>query len=400
MPYNFATNSAAKAFHSTIRVITKTWPEETLSAVVKQLRSDLIEIESFWETLRPKSQMLKTVLPTSTISFSVNQPWSDGPTPTAAFTSKTVPIPSSLSGAVSYPAPPPLDDQNQISSITTITTNTASPTKAASLTSTKHPDLDTRNPTKMPASPPTSESSIENAKALQSIAASISQSLNILLRRKTELMPTRTHNNLSLATKFLLASPVLVQCARDEEATAATAPAAAPSASADQPATTEEPSTSQELIRLQTSVFAPALLILSAGNELASNTTNVLMGEVLTKAPRTVEAQGSTNVTTFKVCEKRSVANDNKPFDGITTLLSDLKSLSTSTDVSKEDPPQNNIFAMSVRLRMLALLTNNPSFKVSLHRNANTLLKTIVAVLCNATGLMNKLLEAREIPNG
>ncbi|POW22632.1 hypothetical protein PSHT_01021 [Puccinia striiformis] len=89
--------------------------------------------------------------------------------------------------------------------------------------------------------------------------------------------------------------------------------------------------------------------------------------------------------TTFKVCEKRSVANDNKPFDGITTLLSDLKSLSTSTDVSKEDPPQNNIFAMSVRLRMLALLTNNPSFKVSLHRNANTLLKTIVAVLCNAT---------------
>ncbi|KNE96116.1 hypothetical protein PSTG_10538 [Puccinia striiformis f. sp. tritici PST-78] len=296
MPYNFATNSAAKAFHSTIRVITKTWPEETLSAVVKQLRSDLIEIESFWETLRPKSQMLKTVLPTSTISFSVNQPWSDGPTPTAAFTSKTVPIPSSLSGAVSYPAPPPLDDQNQISSITTITTNTASPTKAASLTSTKHPDLDTRNPTKMPASPPTSESSIENAKALQSIAASISQSLNILLRRKTELMPTRTHNNLSLATKFLLASPVLVQCARDEEATAATAPAAAPSASADQPATTEEPSTSQELIRLQTSVFAPALLILSAGNELASNTTNVLMGEVLTKAPRTVEAQGSTNV--------------------------------------------------------------------------------------------------------
>ncbi|POW02029.1 hypothetical protein PSTT_12091 [Puccinia striiformis] len=102
--------------------------------------------------------------------------------------------------------------------------------------------------------------------------------------------------------------------------------------------------------------------------------------------------------TTFKVCEKRSVANDNKPFDGITTLLSDLKSLSTSTDVSKEDPPQNNIFAMSVRLRMLALLTNNPSFKVSLHRNANTLLKTIVAVLCNATGLMNKLLEAREIP--
>ncbi|KAI7952169.1 hypothetical protein MJO28_007853 [Puccinia striiformis f. sp. tritici] len=195
MPYNFATNSAAKAFHSTIRVITKTWPEETLSAVVKQLRSDLIEIESFWETLRPKSQMLKTVLPTS---------------------------------------------------------NTASPTKAASLTSTKHPDLDTRNPTKMPASPPTSESSIENAKALQSIAASISQSLNILLRRKTELMPTRTHNNLSLATKFLLASPVLVQCARDEEATAATAPAAAPSASADQPATTEEPSTSQELIRLQT----------------------------------------------------------------------------------------------------------------------------------------------------
>ncbi|POW21744.1 hypothetical protein PSHT_02053, partial [Puccinia striiformis] len=691
-----------------------------------------------------------------------------------AFTSTTVPIPSSSSGAVSYPVPPPLGDQTQISSIATITTNTISQTEAASLTSTERPDSDTRNPTETPASPPASESSIENAKALRSIAASISQSLNpffsamikllssrrvtdealkkqalftanllaqvlsghlvwpgaddhfsnfayltvclntasqllteergsrstlnslilspfydsgglqtilslfnryvdqtellskeenrtpaqnvllvhlygglkvaldllqtlcsssalldsphtVLLQSWKDLvdppfdapgllismrariladiqrlwraewlntsppnvvrgvvkilldiikadgeaspepaavgsfmagdmlgttntsldriagaltggvggMPgssymasyalsggrapavpdesriaslvdmgfprsacetalARTHNNLNLATEFLLASPVLVQRAREEEATAATAAAAAPSASTDQPAATEEPSTSEEIDQTpdvidsaqdespaivdevmvtprQSSVSAPALSIPSASNELASDTNDVSMGEASAEEPGTVEAQGSTEncsfsgddghttpkipsaevndqassktsrldeiraqmktalselrdplramflkrslilaesydelafdlKTAFKAFEKRSLANDDKPFDGIATLLSDLESLSPSTDASNEDPPPNNILAISVRLRMLALLANDSSFEASLHRNANALLKSIVALLRNATGLMNESLEASEIP--
>ncbi|KAI9600681.1 hypothetical protein H4Q26_000471 [Puccinia striiformis f. sp. tritici PST-130] len=843
IPYDFATTPAAEAFSSTIRVVTETLPGETLSVVMKQLRSDLIEIKPFWETLRPKSEMLKMVSPNSadvgnhnlvfrrlisiqayisflsdicvasgyshsrtatgilgvfnkaeeseTVSFLgalqrvvcwehilikafAPKPWSDGSTPTAAFTSTTVPIPSSSSGAVSYPVPPPLGDQTQISSIATITTNTISQTEAASLTSTERPDSDTRNPTETPASPPASESSIENAKALRSIAASISQSLNpffsamikllssrrvtdealkkqalftanllaqvlsghlvwpgaddhfsnfayltvclntasqllteergsrstlnslilspfydsgglqtilslfnryvdqtellskeenrtpaqnvllvhlygglkvaldllqtlcsssalldsphtVLLQSWKDLvdppfdapgllismrariladiqrlwraewlntsppnvvrgvvkilldiikadgeaspepaavgsfmagdmlgttntsldriagaltggvggMPgssymasyalsggrapavpdesriaslvdmgfprsacetalARTHNNLNLATEFLLASPVLVQRAREEEATAATAAAAAPSASTDQPAATEEPSTSEEIDQTpdvidsaqdespaivdevmvtprQSSVSAPALSIPSASNELASDTNDVSMGEASAEEPGTVEAQGSTEncsfsgddghttpkipsaevndqassktsrldeiraqmktalselrdplramflkrslilaesydelafdlKTAFKAFEKRSLANDDKPFDGIATLLSDLESLSPSTDASNEDPPPNNILAISVRLRMLALLANDSSFEASLHRNANALLKSIVALLRNATGLMNESLEASEIP--
>ncbi|KAH9449323.1 hypothetical protein MJO28_010441 [Puccinia striiformis f. sp. tritici] len=46
---------------------------------------------------------------------------------------------------------------------------------------------------------------------------------------------------------------------------------------------------------------------------------------------------------------------------------------------------------------MLALLANNSSFKRSLHQNATALLKTIAALLGNATGLMNTLLEAGKI---
>ncbi|KAH9457227.1 hypothetical protein Pst134EA_021110 [Puccinia striiformis f. sp. tritici] len=65
IPYDFATTPAAEAFSSTIRVVTETLPGETLSVVMKQLRSDLIEIKPFWETLRPKSEMLKMVSPNS-----------------------------------------------------------------------------------------------------------------------------------------------------------------------------------------------------------------------------------------------------------------------------------------------------------------------------------------------
>jgi E3 ubiquitin-protein ligase HUWE1 len=65
IPYDFATTPAAEAFSSTIRVVTETLPRETLTVVMKQLRSDLVEIKPFWETLRPESEMLKMVSPTS-----------------------------------------------------------------------------------------------------------------------------------------------------------------------------------------------------------------------------------------------------------------------------------------------------------------------------------------------
>ncbi|KAI9599651.1 hypothetical protein KEM48_008865 [Puccinia striiformis f. sp. tritici PST-130] len=141
-------------------------------------------------------------------------------------------------------------------------------------------------------------------------------------RSACETALARTHNNLNLATEFLLASPVLVQRARDEEATAATAAAAAPSASTDQPAATEEPSTSEEIDQTpnvidsaqdespaivdevmvtprQSSVSAPALSIPSASNELASDTNDVSMGKASAEEPGTVEAQGSTENCSF-----------------------------------------------------------------------------------------------------
>ncbi|KNF05530.1 hypothetical protein PSTG_01342 [Puccinia striiformis f. sp. tritici PST-78] len=247
---------------------------------MKQLRSDLIEIKPFWETLRPKSEMLKMVSPNSadvgnhnlvfrrlisiqayisflsdicvasgyshsrtatgilgvfnkaeeleTVSFLgalqrvvcwehilikafAPKPWSDGSTPTAAFTSTTVPIPSSSSGAVSYPVPPPLGDQTQISSIATITTNTTSQTEAASLTSTERPDSDIRNPTETPATPPASESSIENAKALRSIAASISQSLNPFFSAMIKLLSSRQVTDEALKKQALFTANLLTQ---------------------------------------------------------------------------------------------------------------------------------------------------------------------------------------------
>ncbi|WAQ88615.1 hypothetical protein PtA15_10A34 [Puccinia triticina] len=65
IPYDFATTPAAEAFSSAIRVVTETLPSETLTVVMKQLRSDLMEIKPFWQTLRPESEMLKMVSTTS-----------------------------------------------------------------------------------------------------------------------------------------------------------------------------------------------------------------------------------------------------------------------------------------------------------------------------------------------
>ncbi|KAI9601992.1 hypothetical protein KEM48_001282 [Puccinia striiformis f. sp. tritici PST-130] len=171
----------------------------------------------------------------------------------------------------------------------------------------------------------------------------------------------------------------------------------------------------------QSSVSAPALSIPSASNELASDTNDVSMGGVA-EEPGTVEAQAARNCsfsgddghTTPKIPSAEvndQASSKTSRLDEIRaqmkTALSelrdplraiDLESLSPSTDASNEDPPPNNILAISVRLRMLALLANDSSFEASLHRNANALLKSIVALLRNATGLMNESLEASEIP--
>ncbi|KAI8460869.1 hypothetical protein BY996DRAFT_6429551 [Phakopsora pachyrhizi] len=63
IPYNFSITTAAEAFASTIRVLTETLPRETLLVVMKQLRSDLVDIRPFWETLRPQAMMLDMISP-------------------------------------------------------------------------------------------------------------------------------------------------------------------------------------------------------------------------------------------------------------------------------------------------------------------------------------------------
>ena len=51
IPYDFATTPTAEAFSSMIRVVTEDLPREMLLVVMKQLRSDLVEIKPFWGTL-------------------------------------------------------------------------------------------------------------------------------------------------------------------------------------------------------------------------------------------------------------------------------------------------------------------------------------------------------------
>jgi hypothetical protein len=48
------------------------------------------------------------------------KPWSDGTTPATTFSSTSVAVPTSSSGTVSIPVLPPIGDQNQIGSVTTI----------------------------------------------------------------------------------------------------------------------------------------------------------------------------------------------------------------------------------------------------------------------------------------
>lgn len=313
-------------------------------------------------------------------------------------------------------------------------------------------------------------------------------------RSACETALARTQNNLNLATEFLLASPVLVQRARDEEAAARIAATAPTSALADPPAASEEPpsnetanpttevaesaeqqesSNVEEVVMFtprQSSTLAPISFVAPTGNSSGSDANDVSMteasaedagagdhpnstencsfsgddGHTTPKITSTeaidqpsnktsrldeIRAQMKTALselrdplramflkrslvlaesydelafdlkTAFKAFEKKSLAtNDSKLFDGIATLLSDLESLLPAPDTSSSDPPRMNIMAISVRLRMLALLANDSAFEASLHRNASSLLKTTVALLRNAYPLQNEKLEASEIP--
>ncbi|KAI9612779.1 hypothetical protein H4Q26_007940 [Puccinia striiformis f. sp. tritici PST-130] len=113
----------------------------------------------------------------------------------------------------------------------------------------------------------------------------------------------------NLATEFLLASPVLVQRARDER-TAATAAAAAPSASTDQPAATEEPSTSEEIDQTRTLCSSPVDPV--CYNELASDTNDVSMGKASAEEPGTVEAKAARRTAAFL---KSTIKLAAKPLD-------------------------------------------------------------------------------------
>ncbi|WAQ92891.1 hypothetical protein PtA15_17A373 [Puccinia triticina] len=279
IPYDFATTPAAEAFSSTIRVVTETLPRETLTVVMKQLRSDLMEIKPFWQTLRPESEMLKMVSTTPAdvdghnhifrrlisiqayISFLSDicvasgyshtrtaagilgvfnnseesdtvtilgalqrvvfwehilikafapKPWSDGTTPAAGLTATTAPIPSSSSGTVSIPVLPSIGDQSQISSVTTIRTNAISNTEAVSMTSAGRADSVTGKATETAGTPAT-ESSIENAKALRSIAASISQSLNPFFSAIIKLLSSRRVTDEALKKQALYTANLLAQ---------------------------------------------------------------------------------------------------------------------------------------------------------------------------------------------
>ncbi|KAH9820843.1 hypothetical protein DFH28DRAFT_1121207 [Melampsora americana] len=63
IPYDFAITPASEAFASTIRVLTETLPKETLTVVMKQLRVDLIQLKPFWETIRPNAQLPEMISP-------------------------------------------------------------------------------------------------------------------------------------------------------------------------------------------------------------------------------------------------------------------------------------------------------------------------------------------------
>lgn len=64
IPYDFASTPASEAFASTIRVLTETLPKETLTVVMKQLRTDLTQLQPFWQSIQAKPQMTSMISPT------------------------------------------------------------------------------------------------------------------------------------------------------------------------------------------------------------------------------------------------------------------------------------------------------------------------------------------------
>ncbi|PLW53022.1 hypothetical protein PCANC_10737 [Puccinia coronata f. sp. avenae] len=235
IPYDFANTPSAEAFSSTIR----------------KLQTDLVDIKPFWETLRPQSEMLKMVSPTTsghshartaagilgvfnnikeseTVTFLgalqpvvswkhilikayAPTPWSDGSTPASRFASAAVPIPTSSSGAVSIPVLPASVDQTQIRSVATIRTNALSTSEAVSMTTTARPNSTAGKTSQPAAASPASESSMDNVKALRSIASSIYQSLNPFFSAIIKLFSSRRVTDEALKKQALYTASLLAQ---------------------------------------------------------------------------------------------------------------------------------------------------------------------------------------------
>ncbi|MBW0460652.1 hypothetical protein O181_000367 [Austropuccinia psidii MF-1] len=269
IPYDFATTPAAEAFASAIRVLTETLPKETLTVVMKQLRADLIEIKPFWKILQPQAQTLDMISPTpsnveqhnlifrrfisiqayisllsdicvasgyahtraaagilgvfnnaeesETISFlgslqrvvfwehillkaHAPKPWSEN--------SNTVP--NASSGVVSLPVLPRLGTDSEMDSITTITTNVVPNTEAVSMSLTELPGAIIPRSNDAPTPLP-SECVIENAKALRSIIARLSQSLNPFFSAIIKLLSSRRSQDDSLKKQAMDIAGALAQ---------------------------------------------------------------------------------------------------------------------------------------------------------------------------------------------
>ncbi|PLW06109.1 hypothetical protein PCANC_26096 [Puccinia coronata f. sp. avenae] len=138
-------------------------------------------------------------------------PWSDGSTPASRFASAAVPIPTSSSGAVSIPVLPAIVDQTQIRSVATIRTNALSTSEAVSMTTTARPNSTAGKTSQPAAASPASESSMDNVKALRSIASSIYQSLNPFFSAIIKLFSSRRVTDEALKKQALYTAGLLAQ---------------------------------------------------------------------------------------------------------------------------------------------------------------------------------------------
>ncbi|CAH7686641.1 expressed protein, partial [Phakopsora pachyrhizi] len=312
-------------------------------------------------------------------------------------------------------------------------------------------------------------------------------------RSVCETALSRTQNNLNLATEFLLASPVLVQRARDEESARSQTNAGTTGLPAEDtspisvepidPGTNEENETSSnppiestpdELMRTSNDVLGTGdSLSTTLSSSIdppadSSDSVDVLMGEASIAGPSSeimgdVESsthdEGDDILATPKAPEKLSprlgpkstgpdeirsrmmstlgklrdpirsyflkrsmdlaesyeglafdlkaafkafenkpfILDDNKPFDGILSLINDLQELVHDEQTVRSGTLSSHPPALSVRLRVLALLANDSMFEASLQRHAAALFALIIKLLQKAP-LFSDSLEASLIP--